>query len=168
MSLSQSAETGLDPFSQVLATLGTRSVRGTSLSAGGNWALSFDGRERLKLVAVVRGRCCLLMQGREPETLVEGDVVLLSNRQYTVASGPEIEPVDGMALYSGPGNDAVRLGTGDETVMIGGGSGFASASGSFVLDALPHFLRVERASQAAKSVARTLQALQAETAQNLQ
>jgi AraC-like DNA-binding protein len=163
---SQSARTEPDPFSRVLATLGTRSVRGTSLAAAGNWALAFDGRERLKFVAVARGRCWLLLPGREPEALEQDDVVLLSNTPYTVASGPDIEPVDGMALYAGPDQNAVRIGGGDETVMIGGGSGFASGGGAFVLDALPHVLRVERTSRTARSVARTLQALRAEIDQD--
>lgn len=97
--------------------------------------------------------------------LKEGDVILLSNTRYTVASDPLIEPVDGMALYATPGHDVVRLGHGRETVMIGGGSGFEEGSASFVLDALPSFLRVDRASARAAGVARTLASLQTEASQ---
>lgn len=151
-----------DPFSDVLAALGTQSVRGTRLEAAGDWALSFDGRGRLKFVAVVKGRCWLLLAGQEPERLCEGDVLLLSNIRYTVASDPAVEAVDGMRLYEGPGRDTVRLGEACDTVMIGGGSGFADGCGSFVLDALPAFLRVEQTSPGAAAVARTLEALQDE------
>jgi hypothetical protein len=49
---------------------------------------------------------------------------------------------------------------GRETVMMGGGSGFANGSASFVLVALPTFLRVDRTSPSAD--ARTLMSLQAE------
>lgn len=151
-----------DPFSQVLAVLGTSSVRGTRLEASGDWALSFDGRERLKFVAVMRGRCWLLLPDGAREALAEGDVILLSNTRYTVTSDPAIEPCDGMALYALPGQDTVRLGESCDTVMIGGGSGFADGCASFVLEALPRFLRIDAASPAAEAIARTLASLQDE------
>jgi AraC-like DNA-binding protein len=97
-----------------------------------------------------------------PEPLAEGDVVLLSNAHYTVASDPNLEPADGMDLYSLPGQDTVRLGGGCDTVLIGGGSGFAEGCASFVLDALPRFLRIDRLSPGAEAVARTLTSLQDE------
>lgn len=165
MSLSRSAKTIADPFSEVLAALGARSVRGTGLEAAGEWALAFDGRMRLKFVAVTRGRCWLLLPDHLPQELVEGDVVLISNTRYAVASDPAVEPIDGMPLYASAGHDMVRLGTGDETALMGGGSGFADGSAAFVLDALPSFLRVGRTSSTAEAVARTLNALRTEVAQ---
>lgn len=124
--------------------------------------MAFDGRARLKFVAVTRGRCWLLLPDRAPEPLTEGDVVLISNTRYIVASSPGIEPIDGMPLYAEPGQDVARLGAADETAMIGGGSGFADGSASFVLDALPIFLRVDRASPAAEAVAGVLTSLRIE------
>jgi AraC-like DNA-binding protein len=162
MFLSQSANVASDPFSQVLAALGTRSVRGTRLEAAGDWALAFDGRERLKFVALTQGQCWLLLPTHPPQALTAGDVFLLSDTHYVVASSPTVEPVDGMALYEPPGRDVVRLGEGGETVMIGGGSGFAEGSASFVLDALPSYLRIDRASPSAEAVARTIKSLQSE------
>lgn len=162
MSLSRSSEIAPDPFSDVLAALGAQSVRGTGLEAAGEWALAFDGRARLKFVAVTRGRCWLLLPDHSPEALVEGDVVLLSNTRYTVASDPAVEPIDGMPLYASPGHDMVRLGTGDETALMGGGCGFADGSASFVLDALPRFLRVDRTSSTAEVVSKTLRFLRTE------
>lgn len=164
MSLSRSAETIADPFSEVLAALGARSVRGTGLDAAGDWALAFDGRMRLKFVAVTRGRCWLLLPDHPPEMLVEGDIVLISNTRYAVANDPVVEPIDGMPLYASPGHDMVRLGSGDETSLIGGGSGFADGSAEFVMDALPRFLRVEPTSSTAGAVAGTLNALRTEIA----
>lgn len=162
MSLSRSAEILPDPFSVVLAALGARSVRGTGLEAAGDWALSFDGRARLKFVAITRGRCWLLLPDHTPEVLEEGDIVLISNTRYTVASDPAVEPIDGMPFYALPGRNVARLSTGDETAMLGGGSGFVDGSASFVLDDLPTFLRVDRTSATAGAVARTLNALRAE------
>ncbi len=162
MSSSRSAKPTRDPLSNVLSALGARSVRGTRLEASGDWALSFQGRGRLKFVAIVRGRCWLLLPDTAPEALEGGDVFLLSNTPYTVASDPAMEPVDGMPLYEPPGQDIVRLGDGGETVMVGGGSAFADGEAAFVLEALPAFLRIDRASPGAGAVARTLALLEAE------
>jgi AraC-like DNA-binding protein len=164
MFLSRSAETIADPFSEVLAALGARSVRGTGLDAAGDWALAFDGRMRLKFVAVTRGRCWLLLPDHSPQALMEGEVVLISDTRYTIASDPSVEPTDGMPLYASRGHDIVRLGGGDETSLIGGGSGFAAGSAAFVLDALPKFLRIDPTSSTAQAVARTLNALRTEVA----
>jgi hypothetical protein len=159
---SRSSKTEPDPLSEVLSVLGARSVRGTSLLASGSWALSFDGRERLKFVAVVRGQCCLLLADHPPKTLAVGDVALINNTQYTVASGHDVKPIDGMALYAPAGRDIVHIGSGDETIIVGGGSGFADGCGSFVMDALPPFLLIEQSSPAAAAVRGTLECLRME------
>ncbi|UHD45801.1 AraC family transcriptional regulator [Aureimonas altamirensis] len=151
-----------DPFSSTLSLLGTRGVRGTSLEASGEWALSFDGRARLKFVAVTRGHCWLLLPCHPPEEAVEGDVLLLSDTRYVVASDPAVEPEDGMELYAAPGHDTVRIGDGIGTVLVGGGTAFAEGCAAYVLDVLPSFLRIDAASAEAGSVARTLVALQEE------
>ena len=151
-----------DPLSDVLAALGARSVRGTRLEASGDWALSFQGQGRLKFVAVLFGRCWLLLPDMPPDVLEQGDVFLLSNTPFTVASDPEVTPTDGMPLYEAPGQDIVRLGASAETVMVGGGSAFAEGEAAFILEALPAFLRVDRASPGAAAVARTLGLLEAE------
>lgn len=165
MSLSRSARIFADPFSEVLAAVGARSVRGTGLEAAGEWALAFDGRMRLKFVTVTRGRCWLLIPEHSPQALAEGDLVLISDTRYTVASDPAVKPIDGMPLYAAPGQDLARLGAANETALIGGGSGFADGCAAFVLDALPRFLRIDPASSTAEAVARTLNALRAEVAQ---
>lgn len=46
--------------------------------------------------------------------------------------------------------------------MMSGGSGFADGGASFVLDALPTFAHVDRASPSAEAVARTLEFLRME------
>lgn len=151
-----------DPLSDVLAALGARGVRGTRLEASGDWALSFQGQGRLKFVAVLRGRCWLLLPDLLPEVLEQGDVFLLSDTPFTLASDPEVIPVDGMRLYEAPGQDAVRIGASADTVLLGGGNAFADGESAFVLDALPAFLRIERASPGAAAVARILGLLETE------
>lgn len=97
-----------------------------------------------------------------PEALRQGDVFLLSDTSFTVASDPAVAPIDGMRLYKAPGQDVVRLGASAETIMVGGGSAFADGEASFILEALPSFLRVDRTSPRAAAVARTLELLGAE------
>jgi AraC-like DNA-binding protein len=160
--LSQSAKLFLDPLSDVLAALGTRSVRGTRLEASGDWALSFQGQGRLKFVAVLQGRCWLVLPDTAPEVLEEGDVFLLSNTPFVVASDPALPAIDGMPLFEALDRDVVRLGEAADTVMLGGGASFAESGASFVLEALPAFLRVDRASPDAAVIAQVLALLSAE------
>lgn len=162
MNISRYAGISLDPFSEVIAALGARGVRGTGLYAAGDWALRFDGRERLKFIAVLQGACWILLPDHPPRTLAAGDIALINNTRFTVASDPALKSIDGMPFYAPPGHDVVRIGTGDETIMMGGGSGFADGCGSFVLDALPPFLSVDRNSPTAEAVKRTLEALRIE------
>lgn len=150
-----------DPLSDVLRVLGAKSARCTRLEATGEWALAFPAITRLKFVALVRGNCWIRLPDRPPQHLVEGDVFLIRSTAYTVASGPNVTPIDGSVLYAQPGSDVVRLG-GDETMMIGGGMVLSDNSAGFVLDALPPFLRIECASPLAATVARMLDLLQAE------
>lgn len=162
MSVSRSARTRPDPLSDVLAALGACSVRGTRLEASGAWSLAFQGRGRLKFVAVLRGRCWLILPDAPPEALDAGDVFLLSNTPFAVASDPALPPIDGMPLYGPDGPDCVRVGDAADTIMVGGGARFAEGEASFVLEALPVFLRVDRASPEAAAVARVLTLLGAE------
>ncbi|WP_434714552.1 AraC family transcriptional regulator [Rhizobium sp. YTUHZ045] len=161
MNMSRSSMNHSDPLSDVLTTLGARSGGRTRLEASGDWSLSFAEKERLKLVAVLRGKCWILLPDHPPQQLTEGDVFLIGGGAYGVASNPDLTPIDGAALYAQSGRDIVRLG-GDETVLIGGSITFASAEANFVLDALPRFLRIGGASGAATAVSRTLELLDGE------
>jgi AraC-type DNA-binding domain-containing proteins len=151
----------IDPLSDVLRVLGAKTARCTRLEATGEWALAFPAITRLKFVALVRGTCWICLADRPPQHLAEGDVFLIGAIAYTVASGSDVTPIDGSVLYAQPGTDVVRLG-GDETVMLGGGMALSDDSAGFVLDALPQFLRIERASPTAAAAAQTLDLLQGE------
>jgi hypothetical protein len=108
-----------DPLADVLNVLGAKSVRRTRLEASGHWALAFPPQARLKFVALLRGACWILVPRHPPQPLAAGDVFLIGDIAYAVASDPEVVPADGMALYNEPRRDVVRLG-GDDTVMLGG------------------------------------------------
>lgn len=159
MSLSHSSIS--DPLSDVLTVLGARSAGRTRLEAAGDWALCFPEKQRLKLVALLRGECWIMLPGQDPQKLGCGDVFLIGSSAHSVASHPEMNPIDGAALYAEPGCDVVQLG-GNETVLMGASITFATPEASFVIDALPGFLRLDRSTEAASAVSRTLDLLDAE------
>ncbi|MDJ0390777.1 AraC family transcriptional regulator [Roseomonas sp. E05] len=164
MILSSPSRNAPDLLSEVLTVLGARSIRRTRLEAAGDWALAFPAQARLKFVAVLRGGCWILLPGQPPRALAAGDVFLVGDTAYTVASDPEVTAADGMATYSTPDQDTVRLG-GDETVMLGGGIAFAGEEAGFLLDALPRFMHAARGAPSASAVTRTLDLLDAEAGQ---
>ena len=155
MDLSRSSKAPLDPLSDILAVLGARVTRRTRLEAAGRWALAFPAIDRLKFVALVRGSQWMLLPGRAPQRLDEGDVCLLGPTAYTVASHPEERPIDGRAFYA-ENADVARLGRGDDVIGIGGTVTFAADSGDFLLDMLPDFMVVPRSSPASGAVATIL------------
>ena len=161
MVLSQSSKHPADPLSDVLAALDARATRRTRLEAAGDWALAFPALDRLKLVAVVRGSCWLMPAGRDPQPMAAGDVCVIGRTAYAVASDPTLPPIDGEPLFEGPDSDVLRLG-GDDTVMLGGGVVFTRGNADFLLDMLPDFMLVPRASAAAGAVATILALLDGE------
>jgi AraC-like DNA-binding protein len=155
MELSRSSKTEPDPLLNVLDVLGARVTRRTRMEAGGQWALAFPALNRLKFVTLLRGSQWMLLPGRAPQLLNEGDVCLLGRTEYTVASHPDLTPVDGKALFDSPGCDVAHIG-GDDTIGIGGTVTFAHGSADFLLDMVPTFAIVPRFSPASGAIATIL------------
>ena len=162
MAFSRSSKPTADPLSHVIAAVGASSARRSRLEAAGHWALSFPSVDRLKFVAILRGACCVVLPGGESLAVEQGDVFLIGRTPYVVASDAETPAMEGTAMFTGPGREVVRLG-GDECVLIGGSVTFSDAGTAFVLDALPLFLLIGRASASASAVAGTLGLLEAES-----
>jgi AraC-like DNA-binding protein len=153
MSLSRASKALVDPPSDVLAVLDARATRRTRLEATGDWALAFPALDRLKFVAVLRGTCCVMFPGSVPQQVSAGDCCIIGRTAYSVASDPLLAPIDGLSLHEG--SDVLRLG-GDETVMLGGGLTLTRGNAHFLLDMLPAYICVPRASAAAGAVATAL------------
>lgn len=164
MVLSQSSKNMTDPLLDVLTVLGAKVTRRTRLEAAGQWALAFPALDRLKFVAALRGTGWLMLPGRDPQFLGDGDVCLIGRTTYAVASDPKAPLVDGQAFYGD--QDAVRLG-GDDTVMIGGTVTFSSGNADFLLATLPDFLLVPRSSAASGAVMAILALLNGEAERNV-
>jgi AraC-like DNA-binding protein len=153
MVLSRSSKNTVDPLSDVLAVLGARVTRHTRLEAAGRWSFAFPAIDRLKFVAVLRGNQWMMLPGRPPHHMIEGDVCLLGRTPYAIASDPAEMPVDGPPLYAE--GDVASVG-GDDTIVIGGGVTFSAGNADFLLDMLPTFMIVPRSSPAAATVATVL------------
>jgi len=153
MGLSRSSKSFIDPLSDVLSVLGARVTRRTRMEASGRWAFAFPAIERLKFVALLRGTQWMLLPGRAPQLMNEGDVCLLGRTAYAVASHPAEKPVDGQTLYAD--HDVAHVG-GDDTIGIGGTVTFGAGNADFLLDMLPAFMIVPRSSPSADAVATIL------------
>ncbi|NYE59919.1 AraC-like DNA-binding protein [Duganella sp. 1224] len=154
MKLSQSSKPARDPLSDVLEVLGAKVTRLTRMEAAGEWALAFPAIDRLKFVAMLRGSQWMVLPGREPQLLREGDICLIGRTAYVVASDPALTPLNGQDFY-GANCDVARFG-GDDTIGIGGSVTFAASNADFLLDRLPEFLIVPRASPASAAIAALL------------
>jgi AraC-like DNA-binding protein len=157
--LSRSSTNASDPLSDVLTVLGARVTRCTRLEAAGAWGLDFPAVDRLKFVAVLKGTSWILLPARAPQLMNPGDVCLIGRTPYAVASDPERPLQDGRAVYDG--DDVARLG-GDDTIALGGTVTFSPGNADFLLDMLPDFLLVPRASAGSAVVATILALLGAE------
>lgn len=124
------------------------------MEAAGQWALAFPAIDRLKFVALLRGNQWMVLPGREPQLLGEGDICLIGRTEYVIASDPELTPIDGQSFY-GEGCDIASIG-GDDTIGIGGTVTFAAANADFLLDRLPKFMIVPRTSPASEAIATIL------------
>jgi AraC-like DNA-binding protein len=155
LELSRSSSSAPDPLSNVLDVLGARVTRRTRIEAAGQWALSFPGIDRLKFVALLRGKSWLMIPGHAPQLMRVGDVCLIGRTEYAIASDPALTPVDGRSLYDGSGRDVARI-NGDETIGIGGSVTFSGANADFLLDMLPDCMIVPKCSSGSGAIATIL------------
>jgi len=91
----------MDPLSDVLSLLKPRSYMFGGFEAGGDWAIQFGQHNGIKCYAVVSGECWLTVEGvPEPVRLAEEDCFLLPRgRPFSVASDPNLEPVDYRTIF---------------------------------------------------------------------
>lgn len=142
-----STNMALDPFSDILTFASARSVLSGVLSAGGEWAVRFQPPEKIKFFAIVKGSCSLVMDGADaPLRLQEGDVFLISQRAIVLASGPEVEPIDGHKLYADKPDKSATLGSGEDFFLLGGHIVLDPQTAGFLGDVLPPLIYVPASS----------------------
>ncbi|QII38008.1 AraC family transcriptional regulator [Rouxiella badensis] len=143
----------MDPLSDVLAHLNTRSSYFTGLRAGGDWALDFPPPEGIKFNAVMKGRCWLRVEGvEEPVELQTGDCFLLTQpRTFTLASDLSVKADDAYVHYSASKTAVVRYAdsTHPQALFLVGGRYTFNDEAQLLLDNLPVLMLIVRGSSPA-------------------
>ncbi|MBN3725579.1 AraC family transcriptional regulator [Burkholderia sp. Ac-20379] len=144
----------IDPFSDFLGLMGTRSVVSGGLTAGGAWAIRFPRANTVKFWGVVRGQCWILFEGDSAPIRIEsGDVFLLSEpRSHVLGTDLSGRPVDLDTVLEGRVGNMAHHGEGDEFFMIGGKVELSIASSQLLLDALPPLIHVRGTSSQAPAL----------------
>ncbi|TFW16697.1 AraC family transcriptional regulator [Duganella callida] len=133
-----------DPFSDILKLANAEPVVTGGFSAGGDWALHFPARDKIKFFAVVKGRCWVHLDGEPaPLQFSAGDVGLLAvPRSFVMCSAPGLAALDAHALFSGAGRSTVQLGDGGEFTQIGGHVELDPVRGRLLADVLPPWIQI--------------------------
>jgi len=132
----------IDPLSEILSFADARPILTGGLDTGGEWALRFQPPDRLKFFAITKGECWLLMDGKTPLRLGEGDVFLITQTAFTLCSDPAREAVDAHAAFAGASNGYARLGDGSAFSFLGGHIVLDPEAAGFMGGIYPRFVHV--------------------------
>lgn len=137
-----------DPFSDILRFTSAESLVTGGFTAGGAWALRFPAPDKIKFLAVVKGRCWVRLEGEaKPIHFDSGDVGLLAaKRSFLLASDLDVPPVEAMSVFSAAGKATTQLGDGADFEYLGGHVLLDPTSGRLLADVLPPWIHVPAAS----------------------
>jgi AraC-like DNA-binding protein len=153
-----------DPLSETLALFDARCRVGGGIRAGGDWAFRFTPDVPVKLEAVVRGSCWLVVDDRPPTRLSPGDAVVLNHAgSVLLASDPAMPPIGVAELDVSATDGYARLGTGDDTLLVAGHVDLDPASSALFREALPDVLVATAPTAEAREMRRLLERIVAET-----
>jgi AraC-like DNA-binding protein len=133
-----------DPFSDILQFANAHSVVSGGFTAGGAWALQFPPPDKIKFFGVVRGVCCLRLDGRQAPLRIEaGDVFLLSAPgAFVLASDMNVRPLQAAEVFAQHAGSIVPLGGGDDFFLIGGHVRLNPANAGLLAGVLPPLIHV--------------------------
>jgi AraC-like DNA-binding protein len=133
-----------DPIADVIGLLRPRTVGGC-LHASGSWAVRYEPFPHVRFGTVARGEAWLVLEGRKPVPLREGDFFLLGNPpQFTIGSGVTVRPRSARALLAASPDGGIRIGPSSEadTFICGGHFAFDDPNAPLLLDVLPTLVHV--------------------------
>lgn len=139
----------MDPLSDVLALLKTRSHMSGGIDYGGDWSVHFGAHEGIKFQALISGECWLAVDGvAEPVHMRAGDCFLLPRgRPFRLASDLALPSVDAYTLLDLPLNGAMRtVNGGGSCSAIGGYFAFAGKHAQILLSLLPPLVHLQKES----------------------
>jgi AraC-like DNA-binding protein len=141
----------MDPLSDVLSLVKPRSYASGALTAGGRWALHFEGHAGIKCYAVVKGECWVAVDGvPEGVRLATGDCLMLPHgRAFRLGSDLTVPPIDARTLSAGARYNSLHAGApGDDFFLLG--SHFAiEGNGDLLLSVLPPVVHLQKESDKA-------------------
>ncbi len=144
--LRESSKMSADPFSEIIELTQAQAVHAGGFTAGGDWAIRFQARHRIKMSAVLKGSCWFWFEDEADAAiqLEAGDVGLLAcQRNYVMASAPGVKPVEATSLFSAVGRTTAILGDGSRFSFIGGHILLDPANGWLLADVLPPWLHIK-------------------------
>jgi len=150
-----------DPLCDALAVTDARAVFSGGFTAGGAWAIRLWRPGRLKVNAVVRGSCLLVLEdGADPVRLDEGDVVVSDGaRPYVLCSEPGLPPLGSGQVPIDPGSRMGRLGEGEDVMCLAGHVDLSRDRGGLLRSALPELIHVRGESAEAPALRRLVEQL---------
>ncbi len=138
----------MDPLSEVLSLLKTRSYVSSGFSAAGDWSLHFALRDDIiKCYAVEAGACWLVVEGIEEAIRLEaGDCfVLASGRPFRLASDLALQPLDSKTVFppAEPGGTVTVNGGGD-LFLVGSRFTVAGRHAGALLKMMPPIVHIRK------------------------
>jgi AraC-like DNA-binding protein len=138
----------MDPLSEVLSLLRTRSYVSSGFRAGGEWSLHFALKDDvIKCYAVETGGCWLALDGiGEPVRLEAGDCfVLPSGRPFRLTSDLTLSPMDSKAVFPPalPGG-TVTLNDGGDLLLVGSRFTVAGRHAGMLLKMMPPIVHIRK------------------------
>lgn len=138
----------MDPLSEVLSLLKTRSYVSSGFDAGGNWSLHFQlQNDDIKCYAVESGGCWLVVEGVTDSVRLEaGDCfVLPSGQPFRLTSNPTLPPVDSKTVFppAQPGG-VVTVNGGGDVFLVGSRFTVAGHQAGMLLKMMPPIVHIRR------------------------
>lgn len=141
----------MDALSDILALLKPRTVETYGVVSGGVWALDLPrGYQGVKFGAIARGGCWLKVRGvTQPIRLDAGDCYLLTGQPYWLGSDTSLPGNDSGNLAFDPVSRIGRLGTSEETFLVGGRLAFDESHAVLLTGTLPPVMHIPASSDEA-------------------
>jgi AraC-like DNA-binding protein len=140
----------MDPLSDVLSLLKTRSYIAGGFDVGGELSVRFGQHDGIKCYSVVSGRCWLAVEGVADAVRLEaGDCFLLpQGRSFRLATDLSLEPVDALTILATAkrqGGIAIVNGGGG-CCVVGGHFAFTGNHAGILLGMLPPIVHLQKES----------------------
>ena len=152
----------MDPLAQTISLLKPEALLWKQLEARGDWGVRFPANSGVVFSMVASGRCVFQTAGREPQTLREGDFLLLAQPPvWSLGRDAGSTPRDFDPAKIDPEARLTRIGEGDgpATRILGGRFVFDESNAALLKGVLPTPVEIRSAEGGALRLRRVLDLL---------